>query len=92
MGTNYYLVENRPSRRGGLLIGKDSLGWEFSFNKPKFKEIGRELNNFEQWRDCLKEETETEKHVIVNQYDEIIPYDDFIKMVEESYKFRTIGE
>lgn len=93
MEIRYYLVKNRPSRRGGLLIGEHYLDFGFHFNRPSLRETGgRELNTFEQWRDLLKEVTETGEHVIVNQYDEIMPYGDFIEMVEEAYIYKTIGE
>ena len=81
MGTNYYLVKNRPSVSSSLHIGKSSVGWRFLFHKPSIWDTDRPLTTFEQWRDFLKESTENGSHVIMNEYDEIVSYDDFIKMV-----------
>lgn len=86
MGTNYYLVKNRPSINGGLHIGKSSAGWRFLFNKPSIWEVDKPLNTFEQWRDYLKECTDSGSHVIMDEYDNVIPYENFIKMVEEKQK------
>ena len=81
MGTNYYLVKNRPSTDSGLHIGKSSFGWRFLFHKPPICETGKPLNTFEQWRDYLKETTESGNYVILNEYDEVVSLDDFLKMV-----------
>ena len=81
MGTNYYLVKNKPSTDSGLHIGKSSLGWRFLFHKPPIWETDKPLNTFEQWRDYLKETTESGNYVILNEYDEIVSLDDFLKMV-----------
>lgn len=86
MGTNYYLVKNRPSIDSGLHIGKSSIGWRFLFQKPSLWDVDKPLNTFEQWRDYLKECTECGSHVIMNEYDNIVSYDEFIKMVEEKQK------
>ena len=81
MGTNYYLVKNKPSTDSGLHIGKSSLGWRFLFHKPPTWETDKPLNTFEQWRDYLKETTESGNCVILNEYDEVVSLDDFLKMV-----------
>ena len=81
MGTNYYLVKNKPSTDSGLHIGKSSLGWRFLFHKPPIWETDKPLNTFEQWRDYLKETTESGNYVILNEYDEVVSLDDFLKMV-----------
>lgn len=81
MGTNYYLVKNRPSTDSGLHIGKSSLGWRFLFHKPSIWDSDKPLNTFEQWRDYLKETTESGNYVILNEYDEVVSLDDFLKMV-----------
>lgn len=81
MGTNYYLVKNKPSTDSGLHIGKSSLGWRFLFHKPPIWETDKPLNTFEQWRDYLKETTESGNYVILNEYDEVVNLDDFLKMV-----------
>ena len=81
MGTNYYLVKNRPSIDSGLHIGKSSMGWRFLFRKPSIWETDKPLNTFEQWRDYLKETTESGNYVILNEYDEVVSLDNFLKMV-----------
>lgn len=86
MGTNYYLVKNRPSVDNGLHIGKSSAGWRFLFHRPFDWEWDKPLNTFEQWRDCLKETTESGTHVIMDEYDRIISYDEFIELVERKQK------
>ena len=86
MGTNYYLVKNRPSIDSGLHIGKSSSGWRFLFYKPSLWECDRPLNTFEHWRDFLKETTETGEYVIMDEYDRIIPYDEFMNKVAEMQK------
>ena len=82
MSTNYYLVKNRPSVSEPLHIGLSSAGWRFLFYKPSLWEIGVPINTYEQWRDYLKESTESGEYVIMNEYDELVSYDDFIKLVQ----------
>lgn len=86
MGTNYYLVKNRPSIDSGLHIGKSSYGWRFLFRRPSGWDVDTPLNTFEQWRDYLKETTESGTHVIMNEYDEIVSFDWFMEMVAEKQK------
>lgn len=81
MGTNYYLVKNRPSVERGLHIGKSSIGWRFLFYKPSEWEADRPLNTFEQWRDYLKETTDAGAHVIMDEYDEIVPCEKLMKLI-----------
>lgn len=86
MGTNYYLVKNKPSISEPLHIGKSSIGWRFLFNKPSIWEIDVPLNTFEAWRDYLKEQTNNGTHVIMNEYDEIVDYDWLMKLIESKQK------
>lgn len=86
MGTNYYLVKNGPSVKSGLHIGKSSAGWRFLFRKPYHWEADKPLNTFEQWRDYLKETTEEGTHVIMNEYDEVVPYDELMKLIDRKQK------
>ena len=86
MGTIYYLVKNKPSTDSGLLIGKSSIGWRFLFYKPRKYECGRLLTTFEEWRDYLKETTEKGTHVIMNEYDEVVSFDSFLKLVNSKQK------
>ena len=82
MGTNYYLVPNRPSVNSGLHIGKSSIGWKFLFYKPYHWESPVPLTTFEQWRDYIKETTETGKNVIMDEYDEIIRFEDLMELIK----------
>lgn len=82
MGTNYYLVKNRPSIDSGLHIGKSSAGWRFLFHKPSIWETDVPLNTFEAWRDYLKEQTENGSYVIMNEYDEVVDYDWLMNLIE----------
>lgn len=81
MGMNFYLVKNRPSIDNGLYIGKSSFGWRFIFYKTSTQDCNKLLNTFEKWRDYLKETTETGTHVIMNEYDEIVSYDQLMKLI-----------
>lgn len=49
MGTNYYLVKNRPSVSEPLHIGKSSAGWRFLFYKPSIWETDVPLNILSVW-------------------------------------------
>ena len=69
MGTNYYLVKKKPTLDRTLHIGKASAGWRFLFYKPAIYEVDRPLNTFEQWRDYLKESTESHEYVILDEYE-----------------------
>ena len=82
MGTNYYLVKNRPSIDRGLHIGKSSAGWRFLFHKPPIWETDKPLNTFEQWRDYLKETTEAGTHVINKEHDEVVSYEWIMEWIE----------
>ena len=86
MGTNYYLVKNRPSIDGGLHIGKSSIGWRFLFYKPNLWEVDKPLNTYKQWRDYLKETTEAGTHVIMNEYDEVVSFDDLMELIKNKQK------
>ena len=85
MGTNYYAVINRPSIHGGLHIGKASGGWKFLFNRTNYSWGEPEVhwNSYEDvcaWLKCHV--VEDKDYVILNEYDEIVSYDEFIKIVE----------
>lgn len=83
MGTNYYLVKNRPSIDSGLHIGKTSAGWRFLFHKPPIWQTDKPLDTFERWRDYLKEATVDKKtHVIMNEYDEIVSYEWLMELIK----------
>lgn len=89
MGTNYYAVPNRPSCREPIHIGKSSLGWKFCFQTQniQWNEPPVVWNTFNQVREWLYKYTvEAPIYAIVNEYDEIVPFDDFIEMVERKQK------
>jgi len=79
MGTNYYVRKNhckccnRHDRE--YHIGKSSHGWSFSSQGYTWNR----LDSWKNWKEFLKNE------VIVDEYGEVVPYDDFVKMVE-TYK------
>ena len=91
MGTNYYLVKNRPSIASGLHIGKSSVGWRFIFRKYSLFETDVPLKTFENWRDYLIETTTKGTHVIMNEYDEIVSLDSFLELVESKQKINKPG-
>lgn len=86
MGTNYYLVPNRPTAKKPLHIGKASCGWKFNFYKPYNYEVDVSLNTFEQWRDYLKEVTTAKTHVIIDEYDRIITLEELLETIAEKQK------
>lgn len=81
MGTNYYLVKNKPTIDPPLHIGKASAGWRFLFYKPNKYEVNRTLNTFEQWRDYLKETTESHECVILNEYEREVECDELLEII-----------
>ena len=85
MGTNYYVVKNGPSVQDPVHIGKASIGWMFLFERQnnEWHEPPIAWNTFNQVKEWLKKYTvDSTDYVIVDEYDEIISYDDFIEMVE----------
>ena len=87
MGTNYFLVKNGASIREPVHIGKSSAGWLFSFetqNDPWWGDPKIEWHTYNQVKDTLKRLTvDSDEYVIMNEYDDIVPYDEFIKMVDD---------
>lgn len=86
MGTNYYLVKNGPTVCEPVHIGKSSAGWLFSFQSQnrKWDEPKVVWNTYNQVKDTLKRLTvDSTDYAIINEYDEVISYDDFVAMVDE---------
>lgn len=84
MGTNYYAVMNRPTISQPIHIGKSSIGWKFLFRTQK--DIWNDIvwNTYEQVYEWLYRHTvESDEYVIVNEYDEVVSFDEFIKLVED---------
>lgn len=85
MGTNYYAVLNRPSVQDPIHIGKSSIGWKFHFQSQndKWNDPPVVWNTFEQVREWLKANTvDSDKFVIMNEYDQIVSFEDFIDRVQ----------
>ena len=86
MGTNYYAVKTRPTISEPIHIGKSSIGWRFNFQtqNDKWNDPPVIWNTFEQVCDWLKKQTvDTNNYVIMDEYDRVINYDDFVEMVQE---------
>lgn len=89
MGTNYYVVQNRPTTKEPIHIGKSSFGWMFLFQSQNetWNDPPIVWNTYAQVKDWLKKHTvDTNEYVIMDEYDEIISYDDFVTMVEKKQK------
>ena len=85
MGTNYYAVRNRPSVSSPIHIGKASCGWLFHFQSQNdlWNDPPVVWNTYSQVKDWLYKYTvESNDFVIMDEYDRIVPYEDFIEKVE----------
>ena len=89
MGTNYYAVRNKPSVEDPIHIGKSSFGWKFNFqshNEP-YHYPPIVWNTYDQVCEWLHKYTvESNDYIILNEYDEVISFDEFIQKVEEKQK------
>lgn len=86
MGTNYYVVKNRPSVQPPTHIGKASYGWFFHFESQNdyWNEPPIVWNTYNQVKEWLKKYTvESTDYVIMDEYDNIVPYEDFVRKVDE---------
>lgn len=89
MGTNYYAVKKEPTVLSPIHIGKSSMGRKFCFYKVCSFEnyiTEEQLNTFPQWKKFLEEQTANGNIIIMNEYDEVVSLDDFLKMVEIKQK------
>ena len=85
MGTNYYAVKNRPTVEEPIHIGKSSIGWLFHFqtHNESWREPPVVWNTFNQLKEWLNKYTvESDDYVIIDEYDEIITLDEFLKLVD----------
>lgn len=85
MGTNYYVVRNRPSVEEPVHIGKSSAGWLFCFQSQRetWRDIPIVWDSYGEVIDWLTKHTvENPEYVIMNEYDEIIPLQDFVDLVQ----------
>ena len=95
MGTNYYAVKNRPTTEKPIHIGKSSIGWRFHFQtqNEKWNDLPVVWNTYDQVYEWLYKNTvENDKYVIINEYDEIISFEEFIHLVEEKQKINNPGD
>ena len=85
MGTNYYAVPKHPTTKSPIHIGKSSIGWQFLFQTQheRWNDPPVVWDNYNECRDWLHKYTvENPIYVILDEYDEVISFDDFFKMVE----------
>lgn len=86
MGTNYYAVRNRPTTQEPIHIGKSSWGWKFLFqaHNETWEDPPVVWNTYEQVYEWLfKYTVESDEFVIIDEYDQIVSFADFIKMVKD---------
>lgn len=84
MGTNYYVVPNRPSVETPIHIGKSSYGWKFLFHEvhDTWHEPPIIWEKFEDVRDWLKKYTvDSKDYVIIDEDDMIVSYDEMMDFV-----------
>lgn len=92
MGTNYYAVKNRPTTTKPIHIGKASIGWRFHFQaqNEKWNDPPIIWNTYEQVYEWLYKNTvENDKYVIMDEYDSIVSFEEFINLVEEKQKINN---
>ena len=86
MGTNYYVVPNRPSVAEPIHIGKSSCGWMFLFqeiNSPWF-EPPIVWHTYEQVIDWLQRYTvDTDEYVILDEYDRVVSLEELEELIKE---------
>lgn len=82
MGTNYYACRTRATIEEPIHIGKCSYGWLFLFRDQD--EPPAVWHDYGQVFDWLYENVEkTHDYAIVNEYDEIVSFHDFINKGDE---------
>ena len=85
MGTNYYAVPNRPSTREPIHIGKSSCGWMFLFHghNERWYDPPVVWNTYEEVKEWLKKNVvESKEYVIMNEYDEIVPFESLFELID----------
>lgn len=87
MGMNYYAVRNKASLEHPIHIGKSSFGWFFCFqtqSEPWQYSVPVVWNTYKQVIDWLRKYTvERNDYVILDEEDEVVSFEDFVKMVED---------
>ena len=85
MGTNYYAVLKQPTIACPIHIGKSSIGLKFLFHSvPGYLNyINCEpLDTYGKWVNFLKEYTDNDTIVIMNEYEEEVSLTDLIELVQ----------
>ena len=85
MGTNYFAVSTKPTVCHPIHIGKSSAGWKFLFHRVDIWDnyfSNDALNTFPQWKKFLEKQTSNGNIVIMNEYDKVVPLDEFLALVE----------
>ena len=86
MGTNYYVVPNRPSIEEPIHIGKSSAGWMFLFQDvcEPYRDVPVIWHSYDEVEDWLHRHTvDLNDYVIINEYDEIVSFDELINRIQE---------
>ncbi len=89
MGTNYYVVPNRPSTRGAVAhIGKSSYGWLFLFHAENnvWNDDPIVWNSYEEVMEWLEDNTTGvlfPKYCIIDEYEQTMDFRQFKQMVDE---------
>lgn len=86
MGTNYYVTKNKPTIYPPIHIGKSSGGWLFLFQDQDTTWEGTDIvwHTYPQIKTWLqKYVVDSNKFIILNEYDEIISFEEFINMVDK---------
>lgn len=86
MGTNYYVVPNRPSVEEPIHIGKSSAGWMFLFQEidSPWHEPPIVWHTYEQVMDWLQRYTvDTSEYVILDEYDRVISLEELDNRIQE---------
>lgn len=79
MGTNFYAVKNTPTTfesEWRIHIGKSSAGWLFLFKDCDY------FHTYPQVVKWLDDNVRGGNYVLMNEYDEVVPVDDFIELVQ----------
>ena len=95
---NYKVIDKETYYRKGVFrhftedpihIGKSSIGWMFIFQaqNEKWSEPPVIWNSFAQIKNWLRKYTvDSHEFVIIDEYDEVISYDEFIDLVESKQR------
>lgn len=79
METNYYAVKNIPTtceEEWRIHIGKSSFGWLFLFHDCEH------FRTYPQVIKWLDDNVRSGNYVLMNEYDEVVPINDFIDLVQ----------